>query len=191
MPPKPSPQLRLVGANASESRDDFERTPVDPRDREAVFKRFAPYVSKIAHRLLGRPQEVEDLVQDVFLSAQKGLDRLEDPGAVKGWLATVTVRKAQRQLRKRRLRMSLGMDDEVDYGQVADTGANAADRALLGEVYEALDRLPANDRIAWSLRHVQGERLQDVAELCNCSLATAKRRIAAAHARLLEEMGHE
>lgn len=87
--------------------------------------------------------------------------------------------------------MSLGMDDEVDYGNVADTGADAADRALLSEVYEALDRLPADERIAWSLRHVEGEKLQNVANLCNCSLATAKRRIASAHARLLEEMGHE
>ncbi|MGH7439658.1 MAG: sigma factor-like helix-turn-helix DNA-binding protein [Polyangiaceae bacterium] len=43
-----------------------------------------------------------------------------------------------------------------------------------------LGTLPTDDRIAWLLRHVQGERLQDVALACGCSLATAKRRIAAA-----------
>jgi RNA polymerase sigma-70 factor, ECF subfamily len=41
--------------------------------------------------------------------------------------------------------------------------------------------------VAWSLRHIEGERLDEVAALCECSLATAKRRIAAASVRL-EEM---
>jgi RNA polymerase sigma-70 factor (ECF subfamily) len=43
-----------------------------------------------------------------------------------------------------------------------------------------LDRLPVNERLAWSLRHIEGEQLESVAVLCGCSLATAKRRIAAA-----------
>jgi RNA polymerase sigma-70 factor (ECF subfamily) len=38
--------------------------------------------------------------------------------------------------------------------------------------------------VAWLLRHVEGERLQDVALACGCSLATAKRRIASAQAAL-------
>jgi RNA polymerase sigma-70 factor (ECF subfamily) len=177
-----APQLRVV---TDETR---HAAPVDPRDREAVFRRFAPYVARIGYRLLGRPEEGEDLVQDVFLSAQRGLDDLRDEGAIKGWLATVAVRKAQRRLRKRRFRMSLGLDEEVDYATVADEGADPAQRALLSQVYEALDRLPTNERVAWSLRHIEGEKLQDVAELCGCSLATIKRRIAAAHARLLEEL---
>jgi DNA-directed RNA polymerase specialized sigma24 family protein len=37
---------------------------------------------------------------------------------------------------------------------------------------------------------VEGERLEDVAEQCGCSLATAKRWIAAAHARIEQELGH-
>jgi RNA polymerase sigma-70 factor (ECF subfamily) len=43
-------------------------------------------------------------------------------------------------------------------------------------------------RLAWTLRHIEGERLEDVAARCGCSLATAKRRIAAAHAHLQAEM---
>jgi RNA polymerase sigma-70 factor (ECF subfamily) len=43
-----------------------------------------------------------------------------------------------------------------------------------------LDELPAAERLAWTLRHVEGERLEQVARQCGCSLATAKRRIAAA-----------
>jgi DNA-directed RNA polymerase specialized sigma24 family protein len=44
--------------------------------------------------------------------------------------------------------------------------------------------------LAWSLRHLEGERLEDVAERCGCSLATAKRWIATAQARLEKEIRH-
>ena len=54
----------------------------------------------------------------------------------------------------------------------------------MSEVYGALDGLPARERVAWTLRHVEGESLEQVALLCDCSLATAKRRIASAHEKL-------
>ena len=52
--------------------------------------------------------------------------------------------------------------------------------------YEALDALPANQRLAWILRHVEGESLAVVASRCECSLASAKRHIGRAHKRLQE-----
>ena len=61
-------------------------------------------------------------------------------------------------------------------------------RALLSRVYQVLDRIPVEQRLAWSLRYVEGEKLERVAEQCGCSLATAKRRIAAAHARIQGEL---
>lgn len=161
---------------------------IDPRDREAVFRRFAPYVARIGLRLLGRHEEIDDLVQDVFLDAQRGLDELREPGAIKGWLATVTVRKAQRRLKLRRMRRVLGLDEGADYTQVADDAADPTSRHTLAKVYAVLDSLPSDERVAWSLRHVEGERLERVAELCGCSLATAKRKIAAAHQRILVEL---
>ena len=51
---------------------------------------------------------------------------------------------------------------------------------------QALDRLGVAERVAWTLRYVEGEPLGTVAELCECSLATAKRRIRAAQDHLRE-----
>jgi RNA polymerase sigma-70 factor (ECF subfamily) len=44
--------------------------------------------------------------------------------------------------------------------------------------------VPTEQRIAWALRHVEGEALEDVARACACSLATVKRRIAAVEEQL-------
>jgi RNA polymerase sigma-70 factor (ECF subfamily) len=96
------------------------------------------------------------------------------------------VRAARQKLRKRRLRSFLGLDEPAVYDSIVDRAASAEQRALLARVYRVLDGLPASQRIAWSLRYIEGEALEGVASLSGCSLATAKRRIAAA-ARELEE----
>jgi len=174
-PARQPPVLRLVGE------DD---QPV-AGDLEGLFRQYAPYVARIGHRLLGNGDEVDDLVQDVFLAAHRGLTRLRDRDAVKGWLATVAVRTARRRLRRRRLAGLLGFTGEpADYDEVAGSDASPAERALVARVYRALDRLPVEQRLAWSLRHVEGESLERVAELAGCSLATAKRRIKAAQEAL-------
>jgi len=154
---------------------------VDTRSLDAVFRAYSKYVATVAARLLGRDDDIDDVVQTVFLTALKGLERLREPKAAKGWLATVTVRVASRRLRFRRMKAMIGLDDAPDYAEsVVAPGATPDERVLLSRVYSVLDELPVNDRVAWTLRYMEGERLEDVARLAGCSLATAKRRIAAA-----------
>ena len=160
--------------------------PLALLDLDSLFRRYSSYVAAVAHRLLGRDEEVDDTIQEVFLVAVKSLKTVRDPGAIKGWLARITVRTARQRLRKRRMRALLGLEAPIAYENVSDTGANGEDRALLARVYRVLDALPANHRIAWSLRYIEGEPLENVATLCGCSLATTKRRIAAA-ARVIQE----
>ncbi len=158
---------------------------------EDLFRQYAPYVARIGHRLLGRDDEVDDLVQDVFLAAHRGLRKLRQQEAVKGWLATVAVRQARKRLRMRRVRTALYFDASStpsDYDNIADSGATPEDRTLLAQIYRQLDRIPVQQRLAWTLRHIEGETLERVAQLCRCSLATAKRRIKAAELTLSREL---
>jgi RNA polymerase sigma-70 factor (ECF subfamily) len=152
----------------------------------ALYRAYASYVAAVGARLLGRDGEVDDLVQEVFLQALRGVTGLRDPLAVKAWLATVAVRVARRKLRARRLRAFLGFDevDSREFAALVAPGADPEQRALLARVYAVLDELPVDARLAWTLRHVEGEELARVAALCSCSLATAKRRVAHAHAVL-------
>ena len=157
---------------------------------DEVYSRYGRYVAAIILRLEGRQAEVEDLVQDVFVEATRGIARLQDPAAIKGWLATITVRVVRRHLRRRRLRAFLGRDAGADYTNLVDPAASATDRLILSAVYRVLDEIPADDRIAFWLRFIEGETLDDVARLCDCSCATAKRRIARAQRVIEERMGH-
>jgi RNA polymerase sigma-70 factor (ECF subfamily) len=91
----------------------------------------------------------------------------------------------------RKVRQFFRIDDAVDYRALIDRRASPDERALLSEVYQVLERLPIDHRLAWTERHLEGEALDQVALLCGCSLATAKRRIAAAQAALDKEIGRE
>ena len=174
------PALKVVVASPTPGTAD------DELDFEVVFRRYSPYVAAVAHRLLGRDDEVDDTVQEVFLAAVRGLPRLRDPGAVKAWLSRIAVRVARRKLRLRRMRAFFGVTDPSGYQDVADAQSSPEERAIVQRVYRVLDSLPANQRIAWTLRYIEGEQLEEVAQLSGCSLATAKRWIARA-AQTLEE----
>lgn len=149
---------------------------------EDLYKRFAPYVAAIASRILGRESEVEDVVQDVFIAALRGLKKRDQLLQAKSWFATVTVRSSMRKLRVRALWNVFDLAEPPQYERLSDASAGPEERRMIAEVYRALDGVSAKERVAWVLRHVQGESLEETALLCNCSLATAKRRIAAAHA---------
>lgn len=153
---------------------------------EDLYVRFAPYVARIASKILGREGEVQDVVQDVFTAAVGGLRTRREVHQVKGWLAKVAVRISMRKLRARSFWRLFDLDEAPRYDRIADPAAGPFEAQLVSEVYAALDRAAARDRVAWVLRYVEGESLEAVAELCECSLATVKRRIQKAH-QLVQE----
>jgi RNA polymerase sigma-70 factor (ECF subfamily) len=77
--------------------------------REALFRRHAHMVAGMAFRLLGRDEEVDDLVQDSFVEALRSLDRLQTPQAFASWLASIVVRTSSKVIRRRRLLTRLGL----------------------------------------------------------------------------------
>jgi RNA polymerase sigma-70 factor (ECF subfamily) len=105
-------------------------------------------------------------------------------------LARITVRLARRNLRLRKARRWVGLESLPSAEGIAP-GASPEEKAILSSVYAVLHSLPANERIAWTLRHLEGETLPAIAELCGCSLATAKRRISAAQDAIRRSMAHE
>lgn len=158
---------------------------------DALYDQYSRYVAAIGLRLLGRDCEIDDLVQDVFLDAVRGIGRLRDPEATRAWLATLTVRMARRRIRRHRLRRFLVGSESLDYSHLVDASASPEQRLVVTRCYEVLATLPANHRLAWILRHVEGESLAVVAARCECSLASAKRYVQRAHDRLLEVLGDE
>jgi len=143
---------------------------------EALFRRYSGYVAGLAARLLGSADaELDDVVQDVFWLASRRIAKIPDLVQARGWLATVTTRVVRRKLLRRRFRAFFHASP-LDV-EVPAPGATAEEHAVLARLYEVLEGLPTDQRLAWSLRYLEGEPLDAVAAACGCSLSTAKRRV--------------
>jgi RNA polymerase sigma-70 factor (ECF subfamily) len=160
--------------------------------REMLYRRHAAYLLAIAARLLGNRNEGEEVVQDTFVTAFEQLPTLREPAALRGWLAQIAVSLVRRRMRRGRLLRALGLDrgaDDATLGALAAPGTKPDQRAELALIDKAMRGMAANVRIAWMLRMVEGLELAEVASACGCSLATAKRRIAAAEQTVRAHIG--
>lgn len=169
-------------------RPEGQAPEVDPRDFTAVVRAYRPYVAAVVTRMVGRDDDVDDIVQDTFVRALDGLPRLEDPHKVKPYLAAIAVRLTLRRLKRRRALRVFGLSERWHPTMMSTPRATGEHRALLSSVYRVLDGVSAEAQVAWSLRYLEGEKLESVAELIGVSLATVKRRIASVDAALQE--GH-
>jgi RNA polymerase sigma-70 factor, ECF subfamily len=180
MVPKTEPSTKIVprlvpSAESSALLDD-------------TYRRYCRYVAAVIVRLDGQVADVDDLVQEVFVEAAVGISRLRDPEAIRGWLATIAVRRVRRHLRLQRMWRFLGFDRGTRQAGLIDPAVCPVDRLLLRAVYRVLDDMPIEDRLAFGLHMIEGETIETVAKLCDCSFATAKRRVSRAQRRIEEEL---
>lgn len=159
---------------------------------EAIFRRHVEPVMGMATRLLGRSGEADDVAQETFVTALTRLDRLEEPRRLRSWLLGIAVHRVKRRLRARRLLCFVGLaEDDGGLFDLASSEASPETRADLALIDAQLARLPVEERIAWALRHVEGEKLEDIAAITGASLATVKRRIAAVEVRMRATIARE
>ncbi len=138
--------------------------------------------------MLGSWDEVEDVVQEVFLAALLGLARLRDENSTRAWLTVVTIRAAVRRRRNRSVEPTVSLEDDACENLSVD--ASHPDHCVrLASIESSLNRLPAALRKPWILHCVEGLELVQVAALCGCSVATVRRRIAHVRTHLARASG--
>jgi RNA polymerase sigma-70 factor (ECF subfamily) len=141
----------------------------------------------LAYRLAPE-EDPQDIAQDAFLNAFTRIEQLRNPDAFSTWLGGIVVFEVRRRLRRRRLLSRLGFghasDEELDVRSTTDAPPEA--KAELHDLYKSLGALPTEERLALVLYRIEGLELTEVASALDLSLATVKRRIAAADLKLQE-----
>jgi RNA polymerase sigma-70 factor (ECF subfamily) len=138
-----------------------------------------------------RAHLVEDLAQETFLRAFRGLDGFTgDPQRALGaWLVTIATRVALNELRRhspqtREL-------DTVSEAIATGRGDPSIDGRVIGRGIEgAVRELPAGHRAAFLLRELHGFEYADIARVLEIDLGTVKSRLSRARARLRKALSH-
>jgi RNA polymerase sigma-70 factor (ECF subfamily) len=164
-------------------------------DRDAfteLVSRHQDALYTMALRLLGRPEDAADVVQETFLRAYVNLPKLRGV-AVRGWLFRVAVNAARDVQRRAVRRPTSPLEDGegkiIDLPDPAlgpDATAEARERA--GAIREALLAFPLEFRQALVLRDVNDLSYEEVATVLRVPLGTVKSRISRARAQVAQTL---
>lgn len=190
--PAPPPQERSRSAVVRAlpfSGDDEAQLQGLQAGRPAAIAAFcdthSAHVLRVLARILGASAELPDLHHDVFARALRSASTVKDASALKGWITIIAVNVARSAIKRRARSRWLRFLPWHDVPEVEAPAANDDDVEALRRTYAALDRLPADERIAFALRIIDGLELPSAAAACGVSLATFKRRLHRAEARFV------
>jgi RNA polymerase sigma-70 factor (ECF subfamily) len=156
-----------------------------PGAAAVFYDRYATSVHRTLQSVLGRDADIPDLLQDVFIRAIDRISELQHLDQVRSWLTTIAVFTARAHIRRlaRRKWLFLFSPDQTRQRHLEPLSSDA--RRALRETYRTLDTLPANERIAFVLRYIDGLTLPEAAAAASTSLATLKRRLSRAEKKFI------
>jgi RNA polymerase sigma-70 factor (sigma-E family) len=179
-PPKPTP------GRAAGDRPQNEQRPASQEPAEVDNLEFRDYVTtrgrallRTAYLLTGNLADAEDLLQAALAKTYLAWDRIEDRGALDGYVRRAMVNTHISWWRRRRVQEF--PTDELPDQVVAD---HAGDSDLQDSLRRAIDRLPQRMRTAVVLRYYEDMTEAEVAERLGVSLGTVKSTVSRAVAKL-------
>ena len=161
-----------------------------------VVTAYRRRIMGIISRLIGRPEDVEDLAQEVFLRLYFSLDRLRVPEAFEPWLYRLSVNACYDYLRRSRHRPETRMSD-LSEQQVVMADAAAGSRVQREEdeqervrdlVTDMFSAVSEEDRILLTLKEVEGLSLRELEAVYGVNENALKVRLFRARQRVLKNM---
>lgn len=129
-----------------------------------------------------------DLVQDSFVKAYSSLGSCQDPNRFGAWVFRILVNRCKDHLKSRR-RHTLPLEEDTATAADSDDPSLSADRADMREMVErALSTLPAAQREAFLLKHLEGRSYEEMAEMLGASVSALKMRVLRAREALQTQL---
>jgi RNA polymerase sigma-70 factor (ECF subfamily) len=168
--------------------DLIQRCRADDRAaHDELYHRFRRVVAANLYRVLGDRDDIEDLVQEVFVIAFRGLDRFRGDARLSTWLYRICVNVALGRIRTRKRRPPpIGVADldaaAVDPSHELAQRAESPDKTLerredRERVYRALDKLAPKKRVVLYLHEIEGLDLKEIAYIVDSNPVTVRTRL--------------
>ena len=155
----------------------------DERAFGELVSRYESKVYSLALRMVRNPEDAEDVLQDTFLRAYRGIKSFQGASTFSTWIYRITANSALMRLRKKQLpTVSIEDQDERETPvNIADWTPGPAEQLLSKELQhemdEAIKALPPEFRQVFVLRDVEEMSNAEVAEILDLSVAAVKSRL--------------
>jgi RNA polymerase sigma-70 factor, ECF subfamily len=157
----------------------------DKESFNQLVRRWERPIFALAYRTLGREEDARDVTQETFLRAFRALPGFKGDAKFSSWLYRIALNLCRDWIRKQRRTPVVAMPEGVEIDQLAErqghetaTVEDLAARAELSRgVAAAMEHLPTEQRTAILLKEYHGLTFQEIADMMNCPLSTAKTRV--------------
>lgn len=191
-------ELGRPGARAGALMNSTEELVARVRagDEEAfrlIFDRYSRPVLGFIYDMVGDRSLAEDLAQETFVRAYRGLHGLREETKLSTWLFAIAKNCAREQLRSRRRNEgNVELDAEPafelrDHGQTP-SGA-LLDKELSGVIQRALQKLDEDKRTVFTLKVLQQRSYEEIAEITGFSVGKLKTDLHRARAEMRKRLG--
>jgi len=147
------------------------------------YRRYQSLVRGVVHRMMGPDVDQHDLIQQIFCELLTSGFHLREPEKLPGWVRSFTICAVCRELRRRQSRRK--REELHSAVSTRDLVHDVEARDLLRRALAMIERLPRLERVAFTMRVVEGRTCDEVATLTGYSTATIKRRTARANRLML------
>lgn len=153
---------------------------------DLLVRKYQHKVAKLISRYLSNRAEVEDITQEVFIKAFRGLPGFRGESAFYTWLYRIAVNTAKNYLESQGRRPP-GTGIDIESAELLDSMESLRDVAtperdmLTGEIADTVNRaiaaLPPDLRTAITLRDLDGLSYEEIAQVMECPIGTVRSRI--------------
>lgn len=153
---------------------------------DLLVRKYQHRVAKLVGRFVRDHAEAEDVTQEAFIKAYRALRGFRGDSAFYTWLYRIAVNTAKNYLESRG-RRPMSLDLELEGLETLDGSESLREQAtperqlLTGEIattiQRVLDLLPADLRMAITLREIEGLSYEEIAEIMDCPIGTVRSRI--------------
>ena len=176
----------LAALDPADEAELIARCRADERAaQDELYHRFRRQVAGNLYRVLGDRVDLDDLVQEVFVIAFRGLDRFRGDARLSTWLYRICVNVALGRIRTRRRRPNaIGVGDldatavDPSLTERPETPEKSLERRQDRErVYRALEQLAPKKRVVLYLHEIEGLDLKEIAYLVDSNPVTVRTRL--------------
>ncbi len=170
----------------------------DKHEFARIVETYSGLVYHLAYKMMENEQDAEDVLQETFLKAYKGLKSFDGRSKVSSWLYRIAVNESLMILRKKRQQVfsideaSDPLDESAEPLQIADWCCLPEEELMSEEARTHLDhaveQLPPSLKIVFILRDLEGLSTAETGEVLNLSETAVKTRLSRARLRLRENL---